>query len=295
MDEKHPTENPTENWMGGRTPDQDVSGPPDGGAGSFERSGSLENSDDSDSSGRGWPPWTLLDLGLFVLFAIAGFLLSSIIILAGIQLLNLVPGLEITLADPQVQTPLAVTLQILWEGLWILFIYFLITRKYGKPFWAAIRWVDIGPKQTTFMWYGFAMAILIQVAFHFFPTDTEMPIEQMFTTPAAGYLLAFFGVCVAPFVEELVFRGFFYPVFETRWGLIPAVGLTGGLFALIHAQQLGGGIQELLAMTTVGIILSYVRGKTGSLIPSFLMHFSYNATLFAALYFSTDYFRALSG
>ena len=139
------------------------------------------------------------------------------------------------------------------------------------------------------------MASLAQLLFYLSPSEKELPIEKLFTSPAAGYLLTAFGICVAPFVEELVFRGFFYPVFERLWGFVTAVVVTGLLFALIHASQLWGGWREIAAIFVVGLTLSYFRGKTGSLVPSFLMHLAYNTALFVSLYFSTDHFRALNG
>jgi hypothetical protein len=139
------------------------------------------------------------------------------------------------------------------------------------------------------------LALLAQLIFYLSPTENELPIEKLFTSPEAGYVLAVFGIGVAPFVEELVFRGFFYPVFERRWGLGPAVLLTALLFAVIHAAQLWGGWQELAAIFIVGLVFSYSRGKTGSLVPSYLMHLGYNAALFVSLYFSTDGFQKLQG
>ena len=100
---------------------------------------------------------------------------------------------------------------------------------------------------------------------------------------------------MAPFVEEVVFRGFFYPVFEKLWGFAAAVALTAALFTSLHVPQLRGGWTEIVAIFMVGVVFSYCRGKTGSLVPPFLMHLAYNACLFVSLYFSTDQFRTLKG
>jgi membrane protease YdiL (CAAX protease family) len=51
----------------------------------------------------------------------------------------------------------------------------------------------------------------------------------------------------------------------------------------------------MAAIYCVGVALSYTRGKTGSLLPAYLMHLGYNATLFVSLYLTTDQFRALQG
>ena len=44
----------------------------------------------------------------------------------------------------------------------------------------------------------------------------------------------------------------------------------------------------------VGLILSLVRAKTGSLKPSFLVHLGYNSTLFILLFLTTNRFQTLS-
>ena len=142
--------------------------------------------------------------------------------------------------------------------------------------------------------FGFMLSIGIQLLSQLLPKRENLPIERMFDTPASAYLLAFFGICVAPFMEELVFRGFIFPVLERRVGAGLAVLITGATFAAIHAPQLGGGGAELGAMMVVGIILSMIRARTGSLKPSFLVHLGYNSTLFILLFVTTNRFQTLT-
>ena len=242
------------------------------------------------------PPWTLADLGFLVLFA--GFValpLANLVVIGGFLALRRSFDWELTVEQAFTRTPFVVSMQTGWEVLWLVFIYLTITSKYRRQFWQAIKWTRGPHPWATYLVGGAALALLAQLLFYLSPTEKELPIERLFTSPAAGYLLTVFGICVAPFVEELVFRGFFYPVFERLWGFVAAVLLTALLFALIHASQLWGGWQEIAAIFFVGLTLSYFRGKTGSLVPSFLMHLAYNTALFVSLYFSTDGFRALKG
>lgn len=186
-------------------------------------------------------------------------------------------------------------MQVFWEALWFLFIYYTVAVKYGRSFWPAIRWVRPKQSTTSYLIGGIVLAAAAQGLLNLLPTEKELPIERLFSSTAASYLLAVFGICVAPFIEELVFRGFLYPVFERRLGFLRAVLLTALLFAIIHGPQLGGGWAELTAIYLVGVTLSYVRGKTGSLVPSYLMHLSYNSTLFVSLYLTTNRFHSLKG
>ena len=241
------------------------------------------------------PPWKLADLAMFIVFAIVTFLFANAVATGVFLLLRGSFGWDLRLEQVLTQTPFLVFMQVLWESLWFLFIYQTVVIKYRRPFWQAIRWQPTlqGPK--TYLLGGIVLAVVAQGLFSLFPSEKHLPIERLFSSTTSGYLLAMFGICVAPFMEELVFRGFFYPVFERRWGLASAVLITALLFALIHAPQLSGGWPEMTAIFGVGVALSYTRGKTGSLVPSYLMHLAYNSSLFVSLYLATDQFRKLQG
>ena len=241
------------------------------------------------------PPWALADLGAFIAFAVFSFLLVNLVAASLFSFLRSRFGWEMTMEEVFTEAPFVVSIQAGWEFLWFLFIYFTITIKYRRQFWQALRWVQGPQRGSTYLMAGVGLAFLAQLLFYFFPSEERLPIERLFSSAESAYLLAVFGVCVAPFVEELVFRGFFYPVFEKRWGFEAAVFLSALLFAAIHAPQLSGGGPEIAAIFFVGGAFSYCRGKTGSLLPPFLMHLAYNACLFVSMYISTDGFRDLSG
>ncbi len=54
---------------------------------------------------------------------------------------------------------------------------------------------------------------------------------------AAGFLI----VCVAPAAEEFFFRGFFYKALRSRYSVLAAAAIDGGLFGLIHFDFSGTG------------------------------------------------------
>jgi uncharacterized protein len=66
------------------------------------------------------------------------------------------------------------------------------------------------------------------------PSPTNAPIEQIFRSPGAAWLLFGFGVTFAPFFEETFFRGFLLPAFCTAFdwfaeALSGQNGVTGTL------------------------------------------------------------------
>ncbi len=241
------------------------------------------------------PPWSLADLGLFIIFAAASLMIANLIAVGIFSTLRHELNWRVSMEKALNQTPWVVSMQTIWEVLWLAFIYLVISKKYDRPFWRAVKWLQAPRPPGLYLIAGALLAIAAQLALNLFPSQKHLPIEKLFSSTGAAYLLAVFGICIAPFIEELVFRGFFYPVFERLWGLAAAVVLTGILFASIHVPQLSGGWQEIIAIFIVGMVFSYCRGKTGSLVPPYLMHLAYNTSLFTWLYVSTDRFRNLKG
>ena len=241
------------------------------------------------------PPWSARDIFSFIVFAFLSFIGANLAGMAAFYVLRYSFGWKSTLDQAFSQAYWVVGMQTGWELLWLLFIYNVVCRKYHRGFWKGLKWEKFSHPWAMFVAAGAAVAFLAQFIMNLVPSQKHLPIEKLFTSPSAGYLLAFFGICIAPFVEELVFRGFFYPVFEKIWGLWVAVFLTTFLFAAIHVPQLSGGWAEIASIFVVGAVFSYCRGKTGSLVPSFLMHLAYNSALFVSLYLTTDHFRNLKG
>ncbi|HEX6941259.1 MAG TPA: CPBP family intramembrane glutamic endopeptidase [Longimicrobiales bacterium] len=75
--------------------------------------------------------------------------------------------------------------------------------------------------------------------------------------------------------EELVFRGFLVPALGAATGL-PwlAVALSAGAFGVVHAYQSAAGV---VRAALLGLILTVPFLVTGSLVPSMLAHFLYDA------------------
>ena len=222
------------------------------------------------------PGWGLLDALPVVLFLL--FLAA----------LGMMPGPEQPAARANVVAILAV--QSLFYLLLLLYIFSVVRLKHRLPFWAGLRWPrSPGTGAANFIFAGVALAVLVQILS--LPTKTRLPIERLFYSQEAAYLLAAFGILVAPLVEELIFRGFLFAALERTWGLRAAVWSTSLLFATIHVPQLRGGAPQVAAIFGVGVVLAWVRGHTGSLAPPYFVHLAYNTTLFMLLYLGTQGFR----
>ncbi len=93
--------------------------------------------------------------------------------------------------------------------------------------------------------------------------------------------VAITAVIVAPFAEEVFFRGFLFTGINKRWGYSWGVIASGALFAVAH---LGSG--GLVPIFILGMLLAWLYIKTGSLWPCIFAHFAYNslALLFMVIY-----------
>lgn len=119
----------------------------------------------------------------------------------------------------------------------------------------------------------------------------NLPIDELFRDRSSAYMLALFGILVAPLVEELFFRGFLYPALAKHLGTAISVVLTAGAFAVIHQAQLAHAWVPLAWLFVVGIVLTVVRARTKSVATSVLIHIGYNATLFTIVFIATQGFR----
>jgi membrane protease YdiL (CAAX protease family) len=134
---------------------------------------------------------------------------------------------------------------------------------------------------------GTASAVSVLLASAFLPSTGQTPLEKLLTSRNAILVFAVFGVAVAPLLEEIIFRGFLFKVLGEIGGQRIAVVFTAALFALLHAGQLAGNWGSVALIFVVGLILSVVRHRSNSIVPSFIVHTSYNATLFLLFAVST--------
>jgi len=191
-------------------------------------------------------------------------------------------------------TQIIVAAQIVAYAITFLAMYLIVTRRHGRRFWSGICWHWPGPgtRALAFAGVGVPLALAVSYLETVLPMPSQVPFERLFTSASAAYTMGVLAILAAPLMEELFFRGFLYPVLR-RLGPVVAIMLTSLAFALVHGGQYGWAWSVVLLMFVVGLALTITRAWTGSVAGGFLIHASYNLTLFALLYFSTDHFRHL--
>ncbi len=82
---------------------------------------------------------------------------------------------------------------------------------------------------------------------------------------------------VAPFVEELLFRGLGFGLLLPFVGAVPTIVITGVAFGLAHGLVLG-----LPVLSIFGVTLGWLRRQTGSVYPGMVVHAVFNGAALAA-------------
>jgi uncharacterized protein len=103
------------------------------------------------------------------------------------------------------------------------------------------------------------------------PPPINQPILPVDPTPAQIVLGVGSVVIGAPFAEEIFFRGFLFGSLRGRLRFLPAAAISGALFALFHLQPL-----LIAVMLFVGIALSYLYDRRGSLVVPIAAHAIFN-------------------
>jgi membrane protease YdiL (CAAX protease family) len=170
-----------------------------------------------------------------------------------------------------------------------LYMILLILGKYHARVAQSIRWNWPGIAGVNFIGLGVLM-LGFDMLGRFLPMPKSTPFDQFFAQPFDAYLTAVFAISLGPLFEELLFRGFFYPVVARRLGVAWGIILTALPFGLMHyAQYRSWG--AVLIIFLVGVVLTAVRAKTKSVAASFLAHVGYNGTLMVLAAVATDGFR----
>ncbi len=219
-----------------------------------------------------WPAW----------FAGVGFLVSIIGTLLLIGILAAIVGI-----DPDDESPAFVVVATFGQGAVFVATAWFFAGRVAKPrlwhfglrktpFWSGLGWAALGI-------FSFYLVTAIYAAI-VQPDADQGTVEALggdegtFGLIAAGVMV----IVVAPVVEEVFFRGFFYRALRTRFPVIAAAVMDGLLFGVIHFNFEGADALLILPpLALLGLIFCLVYEKTGSLFPVIGMHAFNNTLAFA--------------
>ena len=136
------------------------------------------------------------------------------------------------------------------------------------PTFYAASWVVFG---VVLVMYGFLLEKLsIEVSKGAHPI---VPLLLSSNDSNTSLLIALLATAVAPFIEEIMFRGALYSGLRNHLSAKFAIPISAFLFAAIHPQ----GVIGLVPLTFIGIMLAFLREWRGSLLAPMLAHACVNA------------------
>lgn len=218
----------------------------------------------------GVPTWPYRKLD----FLWAGFVF---ILFAGLSLGN-------TMVDPDkvVFTPQVLLQSMLFHLTLGILTVVMVAFRIHPVAWLGLRWKNwpwvllIAPATVVAMWlvFGGLQAVGYMDWMESLGVESvqdSVKLLQTATDPLVLVLMAVAAVLVAPVCEELVFRGYLYPVAKKYTGTWVAAVCSGLVFAAAH-----GNLTALLPLFIFGIVLALLYEKTGSIWAPMAVHFCFN-------------------
>jgi membrane protease YdiL (CAAX protease family) len=238
--------------------------------------------------------WTLRDLLLFVGLIPFALLASDLLAYMGYVTLRPFAGWRTPVGSLTSNTFFLLILQSIFYFFLLGYLVLMARIQHHQPFWRSLGWKKpTGRQVLACLAGGGALAVVITLAPPLLPDAEGFPLERLFTSRAAYYAIGVFAIGVAPLIEELIFRGLLFAIFERAVGVRFAIATTAVLFAGLHIPEYWHAWNHVLMILLVGAVFSVARGRSGTLTPSILLHVGYNACMMAGLYFTTQHFRAL--
>jgi membrane protease YdiL (CAAX protease family) len=264
-------------------PDQSVLAPPPGGEPA------------SDTYALRWRD--LAYIGLFYLIVGVALVKTAVVVASSI-LHTTEKGLQ---QFPGAYVAAAAISQALLSVFVLIFLWLLVRSRGPAPFWPAVGWRSFPagwPRAASIAQYlllGGALMVAIQFVGSYMHMPSQLPIDQMLRNRSSVLMMTALGILEAPLIEETLFRGCIYPVIARTFGVTTGIAATGILFGLAHGLQLSFAWQPVLLLSIVGIVLTYIRARAGTVLASFLVHLGYNSLLFGAFYLATGGLRNFPG
>jgi len=166
-------------------------------------------------------------------------------------------------------------------------IAFLATAIGLVMAWRRLRPAGItSEQQVTPLWYWvvFSACVIVtlvgvtQVLSRFLPQSEENAFTELLkSSREVRVAIAVLATFSAPIVEEVIYRGVLFSALRSRTGVAPAVVLVTMLFAGVHFLQYWGAWVTISGLIFLSLILTLVRARTGSILPSVTIHFVNNA------------------
>jgi membrane protease YdiL (CAAX protease family) len=151
----------------------------------------------------------------------------------------------------------------------------------ARKLFDALGFRKVSLRRATYWIFGLMLAIFavnflystIITFFHLnLQTNDQVLLAHSKQEPITTYATLFAAVFIAPFCEEIFFRGFVFPGLRHRMPVGAAIVVSSLLFAIAHADP--GSFPVLLI---IGLALAFIRWRTASIWPGMILHMLNNS------------------
>ncbi len=163
------------------------------------------------------PPWNGLDLLIIGLVLVAALFLFTSIFFVAVLHSRLSGGISAAELGKNPGPLVIVPGMTLAYLVMLIAMYMLVTRHRQRPFWQTVGWRwPLNMRWLGYMTGGAMLAVGLGELSRLLPIPKSLPMDKFFQNQQGAYLMMIFGVAIAPLAEEMLFRGFLYPVLD-RW------------------------------------------------------------------------------
>jgi membrane protease YdiL (CAAX protease family) len=219
-----------------------------------------------------WPPW----------FAFVGFLAALLCTVVAVGLIAVFAGIDSDDNTPELVIVATLVQSVFFVGVALVFARSVApprTWHFGlrrSPLWRTVGWAALG--MLSYYVLTAVYGAIVDPQAEQDVTDSLGADDSTIGLIAAGVMI----VVVAPFVEELFFRGFFYRALRTRYPMLLAALIDGLVFGLIHYNFEGTDMLLILPpLAFLGLMFCLVYEKTGTLWSVVGLHALNNAIAFS--------------
>lgn len=206
-------------------------------------------------------PWTARDAWLGLAFLFVWLILFNAV--AIVLILTLPITIDIGL------------LLTFGEILLLIPVWLIAVRKYSAG------WNTLGfkPFPGRMLALGFGLLLILYIFnlfygifLNFFDLGVQEDVDELLQELPSPWTFVFAGVVVAPFVEEIFFRGFMFAGLRQRYNWYTAALISSFFFAAMHLQ-----LTALIPLFFMGLLLAYLYYISESIWLPIIVHAITNA------------------
>lgn len=168
-------------------------------------------------------------------------------------------------------------------GLIMSFIFmaalFFFVLKPKNQSWAAVGVRPFSPGHWkliavwTFILILVSVGLVMIMSFMGIGSDNSKTESLQTDMNVFNFIIAFVSAAViSPVYEEIFYRGFLYRFFQSRYGILSGMLFSSVIFTIVHIPT----YNTLPVNFVSGLIFAWVYQKTGSVIPSIIIHGVFN-------------------